>query len=139
MNSAIKHSVSAGTGGILAALATLALMGVFDKAKIPLEDKVERKATTSTLISENLAPNYSSSQSYLEAVLERDVQIWEQHGYLEFGWAVDDTFRWYGTRPEYLNSRPGYHEDIWIYRKPRIVSWAIIMEDTIVEEHFFER
>jgi hypothetical protein len=106
------------TGGLLAILSTLAVMGVFDKSRLTEAEKWEVRADVTSQVLDNLSPLRVVDSTYLYNLGSISINTLEDGGALEFGWTVKDSIFWQDPDGHY-NSR------VITLREPAIATWGI--------------
>lgn len=107
-------------------------MGVF-LPKMSEEDKIERRIDfIEELPSTKIMPGKLWCDDFAPMMAAIDIEAWEHNEIFLFGYAKDDTFRWYGIWPGM--TRAGYHEETIAYRNALITGWGIWKKDGEMQE-----
>lgn len=116
MNKATLGATAA--GGLLAALATLAAMGVFDKARLTEMEKLETRADVSTVLDRDLSPlrDVDSSLTYTLGTIA--AQSLEDNGVMLWGWTTQDSIAW-------IDGSGNHHNRIVDLQTPAVAEWGV--------------
>ena len=106
------------TGGLLALLATLAFMGVFDKARLTKAEKWGVRADVTTQVLEKMSPYRAADSTFLYTLGTLAIQSLEDGGVLVWGWDGRDSINWQDSA--------GYYNR-WVIdlEDPAIATWGI--------------